>query len=237
MGEDRRFDQGMASLPLIEESPGHGDVFAGVSRAGCREINDPLGCNTAESDLNTGPGDLLLEKITISHGGDPGQEHFSGGQLGAEIDHWGIDAPRLGRKDVLMQPGGQGEVIDHAPEQGHGGMAVPVDQTGQGELSLSVQDCPRVDGRALLHRSGGDDVASGDGDKAGSDRLVRFRPRQEGAIGDQQVGFHNCLHKRVAIVYHRMHRLGGRDDRDHYTRKAEMSQGTVFAVPDDGRPG
>ena len=55
------------------------------------------------------------------------------GQFGAVTHEGFIDPARFGGPDVLFQPGHQWQVVGQAAKQGHGGMAVGVDQAGAEE--------------------------------------------------------------------------------------------------------
>lgn len=96
---------------------------------------------------------------------------------------------------MRMEPGGQGEVISHSPEQGHGGVAMAVDQAGHGQLSLSVYACPGYDRWTFRHRTDPVDMGAADGNKGRGDQRVYARMREKNAVGYQEIDFHNCLHK------------------------------------------
>ena len=46
------------------------------------------------------------------------------------VDEIGGHEGRFGREDVVVQPGHQREIVGKAAQQGHGGVAVRVDEAG-----------------------------------------------------------------------------------------------------------
>src|SRR5690606_895461 len=52
------------------------------------------------------------------------------------------DKLALCRPDMIIQPGHQWQVVGQAPEQGHGGVTMQVDQPGQDNMLIEVEGFP-----------------------------------------------------------------------------------------------
>ena len=88
MGKDGRIDQRIATLPSLHKPLGHIDVSGWILGPGCGEIDHCLRRHAAQPRLEAGPGNFILVKIAIRHGGDAAEQQFCGGQFAAPVDHF-----------------------------------------------------------------------------------------------------------------------------------------------------
>ncbi len=154
----------VATFPAGHEinRSGEGIVPAAESRAGVIDVG--RGDNGAQAAAIDHAGNLVGVEVHIDEAGGAAPNHFPAGQLGANPDEFGGDEAPLHGKNILVQPGHEVEVIHHAPEQGHGGVGVTVDQPGH-EHAVVARNGARadklpVDRRPRPHRRNG--VAAND---------------------------------------------------------------------------
>jgi len=193
----------MAALPARKKTRRHLDIVLRILDARGRKIDHRLGGQAADARLRAGARHLILEEIAIGHRGRAAEQHLGGGQLATPVDHLGIDLSGFGGKDMALEPGMQVKIVGHAPKQGHGRMAMAVDQTGNGQLSLSVQHCPCPGRWTIGHGADLEDVRGADGDKSAVNQRFAAGHGENHAVGYQKIDFHNCLHPNREMVYHR----------------------------------
>ncbi len=87
-----------------------------------------------------------------------------------------------------MQPLHQRQVVGQTAKQGHGGVAVAIDQPRHDQTATGINGPrgPQGGGQAG-HRADGVDGGVVDGDKAVAQGLSLARGGQDQAVGDQQV--------------------------------------------------
>ena len=210
MAEQGRSEQGVFSLPGREKTCGLCDVFFRVRYARSRKIDDPLGSHRPHPRLAKGSCRRILMEIGVRHSGGATQDHLCGGKLAAPIDHLRIHQPCLAREDVLREPGHERQVIRQPPEEGHGAMAVAVDQPRHDQVARCIND-PLRQGWGWLGQVGhGADSGNGPVPHGKVGRLLHpavGRIRQKRGIGYEQV---MGRHKEKSWQW--SWRWGGRDE-------------------------
>src|SRR5690554_5838214 len=87
-------------------------------------------------------GGDFREEIHVGKSGGASANHFCHGQSCAIGHELLADKPGFGGPDMFVQPGHQGQVICHTPEQGHGCVSVQVDQPGQYHMLIQTDGFP-----------------------------------------------------------------------------------------------
>ncbi len=106
---------------------------------------DVLELDHREADLSTHPrcvsnvGALLWKEVHIGKGGCAGRQHFRDGDLGAKAHKIRIDVACLQRPDRVAQPCLQRLVLSGASQEGHGSMAMCVDQAREHDVLIEVE--------------------------------------------------------------------------------------------------
>ena len=146
MGLDGHRDQGV--IP-----PGAAEVLAELQARlwgaviGRRKVVEHLAHHRPDAGFRRGPGHVVGKEIHVGEGGGAGQQHLGHRQLCAPIDEIAVQAA-LRRENVIIEPFFQGQVVGQAPEQGHGGMGVGIDEAGEDQPLGVIQHLGR--GVALL---------------------------------------------------------------------------------------
>ena len=52
----------------------------------------------------------------------------------------------FGREDMVVEPGHEGEIVGHTPEQGHGCMGMGIDEAGHDDIVGSAQNLGNIFG-------------------------------------------------------------------------------------------
>ena len=146
----KRHAQARVVLEVVEQRQALAQRLVSVTRAGNRKIqyrNADLRANTAVVHQLA---DGFREEVHVGEAGNAALELFGDGQLGAVMDKLLIDPLGLGRPDVLFQPGHQRQIVRQAAKQGHGGMAVGVDQAWREQAAGQFKHLPG----AVLERLG-----------------------------------------------------------------------------------
>ena len=125
--------EGLHRLVIDRQLPGTPIIKAGRSYA---EIH-------LDAGFQYGPGVGGGTEIHIGSGNDTKAEHLGGGQHGAVVDGLIVQFGLKG-ENLLVQPVGKGHVLRIAPHEGHGGMAVCVDEAGHQQLAGAVIDLAEV---------------------------------------------------------------------------------------------
>ena len=185
MGLDGHPDQGMV-LKGAAEVLAELEARGGGAVVGRRKVVKHLAHHRPDAGLGRGPGHVVGKEIHVGEGGGAGQQHLGHRQLGAPIDEIAVEAA-LGGKDVIIEPFFQGQVVGQAPEQGHGGMGVGIDEAGEDQPLGVIQHPGR--GVALLKLRRGphrDNLGALEGHRPGGEHLVLpVHGQHPGALDDQ----------------------------------------------------
>ena len=79
-------------------------------------------------------------KITVTACRDATQKHFGAGEPSAEDGRVGSDMPGFGRKNILIEPLLQRQIVGQSAEQRHGQMGMRVNQSGHDDAPLGIDD-------------------------------------------------------------------------------------------------
>ena len=101
-------------------------------------IDDTFAENAADTAFLHGPDRRRFVKIHIGVAGNAGFQHFHLGKQNAPKDIFAVQTRFRGLHQTEPVP--QGKIFTVASEHTHGGVAVPVDKTGQSDLILAVND-------------------------------------------------------------------------------------------------
>jgi hypothetical protein len=154
---------------------------------GRRELDDRLAEHAAQSGRPRFTGDLLFEVIHVGVGRGAGLDHLERSQPRARAHELGGYGASLRRKDVLLQPLHERQVIGEAAVHHHRRVRVRVDQAGHDDAA------PRLDRLAAaellgdrLGRVHPDDVGAVDGDPSGRQHPGVVVHGDDGAVGDDE---------------------------------------------------
>jgi hypothetical protein len=84
-----------------------------------------------------GAGHGIFEQVHVAKAGGSGQDHFGTAEQRARMHLFWVQQG-LGGKNVVVEPVHQRQVVGQAPEQGHGGVGVGVDQAGHDDAAGGV---------------------------------------------------------------------------------------------------
>lgn len=117
-------------LEVAEQLDTLANRLVGTAGAGDREVEDrQCDLRTHTAVVHAVTGDLGVE-IHVREAGDAALDLLGNGQVGTVAHERFIDPLGFGWPDVLFQPGHQWQIVGQAAEQGHGCMAVCIDQAG-----------------------------------------------------------------------------------------------------------
>ena len=157
--------------PAVDEGLGGLESLFQGAVAGGGKIEE----NLTDHGPHAGPagrlGHGILEKVHVAEARGARQDHFGTGQGRPGGDLRPVEGC-LGRKDVVVEPGHQGQVVGKAPEAGHGRVGVGVDQPGHDDAAAGIfgaADPPALEVAGFA--DGGDPVPE-DGHGAAGDRGV-----------------------------------------------------------------
>jgi hypothetical protein len=186
MRRDRRRDQIVVG-ELRGEFLGARQAVGRRLRVGDREPDDRLAEDAAEPCRARDARDLLLEVVHVRVGGRPRLDHLQRREPRSGAHELGRDRPGFGRKNVLLQPVHQREIVGEAPEQHHRRMRVRVDQPWHDHAAAGVEGVGRGVGCGDRVRPiHGDNVASIDRDCAAVDDAARRVFGDDGPVREQE---------------------------------------------------
>ena len=99
-------------------------------------VHHVVACRDAESHLAGGLDGRIEEPVLVVECGRAGADHLQAGDLGAPVDE--IVVEMLLDLPDLVEPGVEEHVLADAPHQGHGGVRMHVDESGDGDLARAV---------------------------------------------------------------------------------------------------
>ena len=180
-------------LEVVEQAQALAQGFLGVARARGGEVQHRDGQLSADAALVHQFAGHFREEVHVGEAADAALELLGDGQFGAVADERFVDPLGLGGPDVVLQPVHQRQIVGQAAEQGHGGMAVGVDQAGgehavrqlahlRGRMAQRLGarsdqgDAPVANAQAVLaqHHAGGLDGHQPGGQEQQIERLARF---------------------------------------------------------------
>ncbi len=94
------------------------------------QLKHPRGNQRTGAGSDHGVGQGVLEEVGLAGGGDPEAQQFGGGQAHPPEDILLGEVGLLGPEN-LVEPSVEGQVLPRSTEQGHGRVAVHIDQAGQ----------------------------------------------------------------------------------------------------------
>ena len=160
---------------------------AGVLASATGKLDDRLTEHAAQAGRLRLARDLLLEVVHVREGRRARLDHLERGQPRARAHELGRDGLGLGRKDVLVQPVHQGQVVRQPAVEHHRRVGVGVDQARQHHLAGGVDRLGAAellgDGLGRVHRH---DVGAVDRHGAVRDHAARGVHRDDGAAGDER---------------------------------------------------
>ena len=120
--------------------------------------------------------DHLGPELHVGKAGDAAAQHFGNGQFRPVAHVFGVDPAPLDRRDCVLQPRRQRQVLGPAAQQRHGRMRVRIDQSRQDRVLRTFDEFGR--------RVGGERCGGG---QHGDDASIAHRHRMVGEHG--AVGF------------------------------------------------
>ncbi len=127
-------------------------------------------------------------KKFVAEGSGPREDHLRNGEKGAGVHRIPGDEPALGGKDVVVEPGHQGQVVGQSPEKDHGQVGMGVDQARHDQTPRGVNGLPGL-GEGVRPGAGPDkgDLSVQDADQRVLDDRQGFRHAQQGPSVDEDI--------------------------------------------------
>ena len=185
----RGVNQGIA-LPLLQELLGVGEHFSFALVVGRGKIDEGFAQHAAHAGGLGFFGHRVFEVIHVGEGSDAAANLFRRRQTRAPADKLLVHVLGFRRENVFVEPVVERHVIVQAAKQGHGNVSVTIDESGQDQLAFGVDRLRGgVPGFEFAARADGDDRVALHGDSAVVDDVARAIHGDDGAAGDEQVGF------------------------------------------------
>ncbi len=168
-------DQGIA-MKLVMHLDALVQVFVGVLRPYRGKVDDDHAHHGAHAGMAGGTCCGIGEEIHIVEAGGTAAQHLGHGELGAVMDELLADPAPFRRPDVPVQPLHQWQVVGQTTHQGHGGMRMGIDETGDQGMARQFQFgfCPVLASRLDTGQQGQYPTVINDDAVMFQHQIVRF---------------------------------------------------------------
>ena len=159
-------DQPVAAERLVHLEAA-GEVRIQVPGPRGRHLEDDEAEHGPDPDVPSDFPHDIREEVHVIETGSPSHQHLGRREACPGPDERLVHEPCLGRPHVLREPGVQGQVVGEAPEQGHRGVGVGVDEPRDQRMAVEVHALAGREPRVHLVRG----TEGGDGTVAHRERV------------------------------------------------------------------
>ena len=152
---DGRRDQRIAA-PGGGEFFGEREAAVGLGRVGRGKVNHGLAEHGAHAGFFHDGGEFLLEVVAVHHRGDAALDHFDDAVESAPVNELAVHEIFLERENESPQP--VRHIVAEAAEDGHRGVRMGVDHTGEHEVAAGIDGFEGGELRGERGRAHGDNA-------------------------------------------------------------------------------
>ena len=139
MRSENRNDATVLIFPAADELEAFSDRICGVLRIGASLVNDRSGNHCAHSAGLDNIRDNVGKVIHVDKHRGTAAYHLPAREFRADANEVRVDKLDLRRKNIVVQPVHERQVVCHAAQQGHRGMRVAVDEAGHDNPVVASQ--------------------------------------------------------------------------------------------------